>query len=130
MNGAGSAKAEGAQGGNGQGADGQNGKQAGSSAGLNDGDKTIQAADQRAAMGKISMILGKRSENVTGSAAVEVLSGEQALNTPYARRKAEHQDVHAKGERDEVPLELQAYVNSYFARLRQSGASAPRSQKK
>jgi hypothetical protein len=104
----------------GQNSDGQRGKQPGSGAGSSEGDKSLKAAEQRDAMGKISMIFGKRSQNLTGSAAVEVLSGEQLLTTRYQQKKVDHRDVHAKGERDEVPLELQTYVNQYFDRLRES----------
>ena len=34
-------------------------------------------------MGKISVILGKRSKEVTGSTSMEVVSGEQELTTRY-----------------------------------------------
>jgi hypothetical protein len=98
----------------------QTGKQPGSGAGKDDGDKSIRLAEQRKAMGKISMILGRRSENVTGTTAVEVVSGQQELATQYERRKSGHTDVHAKAERDEVPIEYQDYVTHYFKQVRQA----------
>jgi hypothetical protein len=72
-------------------------------------------------MGKLSAILGKRSEKLTGSTAVEVVSGTQALTTRYEQRKSVHTDVHAKAERDEVPLEYQSYVQQYFRHMREAG---------
>ena len=102
--------------------EGQDGKgQDGSSAGANEGDKDIMTAEQLAAMGKISVILGKRSENVNGSAAVEVTSsGEQQLSTPYERRRAQHVQVEAKTERDEVPPALREFVQQYFKQVRRA----------
>src|ERR1039458_9897478 len=43
-------------------------KQPGSGIGSQDGDKAIRDAEQLAAMGKISEILGKRSANISGEA--------------------------------------------------------------
>jgi len=114
----------------GQNADGEPGKLAGSGAGTSEGEKAIRKAEQRAAMGKLSMILGRRAENLTGTTAVEVLHGEQELITRYQDKKSDHRDVHAKGERDEVPLELQSYVDRYFARLHESGAGTADTKKK
>ena len=102
--------------------EGQDGKgQDGSSAGANEGDKDIKTAEQLAAMGKISVILGKRSENVNGSAAVEVTSsGEQQLSTRYQQRRAQHVQVEAKTERDEVPPALREFVQQYFKQVRRA----------
>jgi hypothetical protein len=115
---------------NGQNADGQPGKLAGSGAGESEGDKASRKAEQLAAMGKISLLFGRRSESLSGTAAVEVLSGEQELTTRYQDRKVDHRDAHAKAERDEVPIELQGYVNQYFVRLRESGVEPGHSKKK
>ena len=50
----------------------QSSKQPGSGIGSQDGDKAIKNAEQLAAMGKISEILGKRSATISGEATVEV----------------------------------------------------------
>lgn len=93
-------------------------KQPGSSAGSEDGAKDVKEAAQLAAMGKISVILGKRSENVTGNVSVETISGEQSLVTPYTDTRAAHIQTDAQIDRDEVPVMLQEYVQRYFAAVR------------
>src|SRR5437588_647539 len=89
-------------------------KQPGSGIGSQDGDKGIKSAEQLAAMGKISEILGKRSANISGEATVEVQSTSQQLHTPYAQRSTEHTQTGAQISRDEVPVSLQPYVQQYF----------------
>jgi hypothetical protein len=101
-------------------------KQPGSGAGRDEGDRQIKRAEQLAAMGKISVILGKRSKDVTGATSVEVVSGEQELTTRYENRKAKHIEVLDKAERDEVPVELQSFVRKYFQEVR-TGANPGRS---
>ena len=96
--------------------------QPGSGAGQNEGDKRIKQADQLAAMGKISVILGKRSKDITGTGSVEVVSGAQQLKTRYENRTSKHDSVQAKAERDEVPVELQGYVRKYFQEVRTAAA--------
>ena len=93
-------------------------KQPGSGIGSQDGDKNVRQAEQLAAMGKISEIIGKRSANVTGEATVEVQSTSQQLRTPYARRGAEHSQGGAEIGRDEIPVALQSYVERYFEQVR------------
>jgi hypothetical protein len=93
-------------------------KQPGSGIGSQDGDKNIRQAEQLAAMGKISEIIGKRSANITGEATVEVQSTSQQLRTPYAPRGAEHSQGGAEIGRDEIPVALQGYVERYFEQVR------------
>jgi hypothetical protein len=93
-------------------------KQPGSGIGSQDGDKSIKQAEQLAAMGKISEIIGKRSANLTGEATVEVQSMNQQLRTPYAQRGAQHAQGGAEIDRDEIPVALQAYVEKYFEQVR------------
>ncbi|HXS98401.1 MAG TPA: hypothetical protein VN736_27580 [Candidatus Limnocylindrales bacterium] len=93
-------------------------KQPGSGIGSQDGDKSIKQAEQLAAMGKISEILGKRSANISGEATVEVQSTSQQLKTAYVNRGAEHTQGGAEISRDEVPVALQAYVEQYFEQIR------------
>jgi hypothetical protein len=121
---------EGAQGSGGQKADAEEKKQTGTGAGQTDGEKKLKTAEQLAALGKLSVLLGRRSENLTGSASVEVVSGEQELTTRYVQKTVDHRDVHAQAERDEVSLELQSYVDNYFSQLRGSGVRPRRAQKK
>jgi hypothetical protein len=97
-------------------------KQPGSGIGSQDGDKAIKNAEQLAAMGKISEILGKRSANITGEATVEVQSTSQQLHTPYAQRSTEHTQGGAQISRDEIPVSLQPYVQQYFEQVRKQAA--------
>lgn len=103
-------------------------KQPGSGIGSQDGDKAVRQAEQLAAMGKISEILGKRSANVTGEATVEVQTTSQQLHTPYAQSGSEHTQGGAEISRDEVPVALQPYVQQYFEQLRKQ-ASPPATKK-
>lgn len=93
-------------------------KQPGSGIGRQDGSKDIKLAEQLAAMGKISEIIGKRTANVSGDMTVETQSGDQRLSTPYSRRKVEHSDAGGEINRDEVPVALQSYVQQYFEQVR------------
>jgi hypothetical protein len=112
--------AENAQQGKGQGKSDsrQSSKQPGSGIGSQDGDKQIHNAEQLAAMGKISEILGKRSANLTGEATVEVQSTSQQLRTPYANKGSQHAQGGTEIPRDEVPVALQPMVQQYFEEIR------------
>jgi hypothetical protein len=102
-----------------------------SGAGRQDGDKTIKEAEQLEAMGKLSLLLGKRAENVTGDVALEVESGRQRLITQYVQKNATHTDVQARTNRDEVPLALEPYVERYFDQIRKHGAAnGPRARRR
>ena len=103
-------------------------KQPGSGIGSQDGDKAIKNAEQLAAMGKISEILGKRSANITGEATVEVQSTSQQLHTPYAQRSTEHTQGGAQISRDEIPVSLQPYVQQYFEQVRKQAAPPAKKQ--
>jgi hypothetical protein len=93
-------------------------KQPGSGIGSEDGDKQIRQAEQLAAMGKISELIGKRSAAVTGEATVEVQTTSQQLHTAYVKSGAEHSQGGAEINRDEIPVALQPYVEQYFDQLR------------
>jgi hypothetical protein len=93
-------------------------KQPGSGIGRQDGSKDVKLAEQLAAMGKISEIIGKRAANVTGEVTVEVENSNQQLRTPYAQRDAHHAEAGGEINRDEVPVALQAYVQQYFEQVR------------
>jgi hypothetical protein len=99
-------------------------KQPGSGIGSQDGDKAIRDAEQLAAMGKISEILGKRSANISGEATVEVQTTNQQLRTPYAQKGAAHTQGGAEISRDEVPVALQPYVQQYFEQMRKQAQTA------
>jgi hypothetical protein len=118
--------AENAQQGKGQGKSDsqQSSKQPGSGIGSQDGDKAIRNAEQLAAMGKISEILGKRSATITGEATVEVQTTNQQLHTPYAQKGTQHTQAGAEINRDEVPVSLQPYVQQYFEQVRKQAAPA------
>lgn len=91
--------------------------------GKQDGDKTAREAEQLAAMGKISELIGKRSANVSGEVMVEVASGKQQLKTQYSQRKAAHAETGGEINRDEVPLAYQQYVQQYFEEIRKAPAA-------
>ena len=94
--------------------------------GSQDGAKDAKAAEELAAMGKISEIIGKRSANLTGEVMVEVASGKQQLKTQYSGRRGAHSEAGGEINRDEVPLAYQQYVRQYFEEIRKlsSGARA------
>ncbi len=91
--------------------------------GRQDGDKSAREAEQLAAMGKISEIIGKRAANVSGDVMVEVASGKQQLKTQYSQRKAAHGEAGGEINRDEIPLAYQQYVQQYFEEIRKLPAS-------
>jgi hypothetical protein len=93
----------------------------GNGAGSEDGAKDIREAEQLAAMGKISEIIGKRAADLSGEVSVEVESTNQQLRTPYASRKASHAAGGAEIGRDEVPVAVQSYVEQYFEMVRKQG---------
>ena len=98
--------------------------------GKEDGDKSAREAEQLAAMGKISEIIGKRAANMTGEVMVEVSSGKQQLKTQYSQRKASHADAGGEINRDEVPLAYQQFVQQYFEEIRKAPAAAPAAKAK
>ncbi|MGH9660894.1 MAG: hypothetical protein ACRD96_20260, partial [Bryobacteraceae bacterium] len=97
-------------------ADQQESNNPGSGMGKQDGLKDVKLAEQLAAMGKISEIIGKRSANVTGEVTVEVQNTKQQLKTPYSQSRATHGETSGEVNRDEVPAALQDYVQQYFER--------------
>ncbi|HEY6390702.1 MAG TPA: hypothetical protein VIX89_05470 [Bryobacteraceae bacterium] len=92
--------------------------------GKQDGDKSAHEAEQLAAMGKITEIIGKRAANVSGEVMVEVASGKQQLKTQYSQRKASHGEAGGEINRDEVPLAYQQYVQQYFEEVRKLPAGS------
>jgi hypothetical protein len=85
-----------------------------------DGDKSAKEAEQQQAMGKISEIIGKRAQNVTGEVMVEVGSSKQQLKTPWAQKQAAHAESGSEIHRDEVPLMYQQFVQQYFEEIRKA----------
>lgn len=92
--------------------------------GTQDGNKDVQLAEQQAAMGKISEILGKRAQNIAGDVMIEVSSGKQQLRTQYTSRSAASGDSGGEIHRDEVPLIYQQYIQRYFEEVRREKAPA------
>jgi hypothetical protein len=95
-----------------------------------DGDKSAKEAEQAQAMGKISEIIGKRSQNVTGEVMVEVGSSKQQLKTPWAQKQAAHAEAGSEIHRDEVPLMYQQFVQQYFEEIRKTPATAAKQDAK
>jgi hypothetical protein len=115
--------------GNGKSSDQQAAAQPGSGVGKQDGAKDIRAAEQKAAMGKLSEVIGKRSAQVSGEMMVESQSGPQQLRTQYSRRAATHGQSGGEVNRDEVPVELQGYVQQYFQEVRKQERSGTAARK-
>jgi hypothetical protein len=88
--------------------------------GQQDGEKAIREAKQLEAMGKISEILGKRAQQITGEMSVEVSSGRQQLKTQWSERRALHSDTGAETNRNEIPLAYQTYIQRYFEEVRKT----------
>ena len=103
----------------------QSSKQPGSGIGSQDGEKAIKNAEQLAAMGKLSEIMGKRSATISGEATVEVQTTNQQLHTRYEQKGTQHTQGGAEINRDEVPVSLQPYVQQYFEQVRKQAAGAP-----
>jgi hypothetical protein len=100
-------------------------KQPGSGAGNQDGEKRIKQAEDMAAMGKISEILGKRSANLTGEATVEVQNTAQQLKTAYAPGAIQHGQSGGEINRDEIPVAMEPFVQEYFKQARKQEPAAP-----
>ena len=98
-------------------------KQEGSGVGLADGSKDVKAAEQLKAMGKISEIIGKRSQTVSGETMVEVQSGRQQLRTDYTQSNATHAETDGDVTRDEIPLALQPYIQQYFEEVHRADSA-------
>jgi len=103
-------------------ADKTNSPDAKSGIGSSDGDKSAREAEQQQAMGKITEILGKRAQNVSGEVMVEVGSTKQQLKTPWAQKQATHVEAGSEIHRDEVPLMYQQFVQQYFDEVRKGEA--------
>jgi hypothetical protein len=99
-------------------------KQPGSGVGSQDGEKRLKQAEQLAAMGKISEIIGKRSQTISGETTVEVQATSQQLRTQYTNRSVQHTQAGAEISRDEIPVALQTYVEHYFEQVRKQAAPA------
>ncbi|MFN7920034.1 MAG: hypothetical protein U0Q16_08055 [Bryobacteraceae bacterium] len=94
--------------------------------GKQDGSKDLKNAEQSAAMGKISEIFGKRAQNITGEVMVEVSSSkQQGLRTQYTQKDAAHREAGGEIHRDEIPQELQHYVQQYFETVRKGESTKP-----
>ncbi len=117
--------------GGGKNSDQQASSQPGSGIGKQDGNKDVKAAEQMAAMGKLSEVIGKRSQNVSGEMMVETQSGPQQLRTQYSQKSAAHGESGGDVSRDEVPVALQSYVQQYFEEIRKAertGAATPKNK--
>ena len=114
----------------GKSADQQTSSQPGSGIGKQDGQKDVKAAEQLAAMGKLSEVIGKRSASVSGEMMIEQQSGPQQLRTQYTQSGAAHGEAAGEVNRDEVPVALQNYVQQYFDQVRKADQTAAKPVKK
>jgi hypothetical protein len=90
--------------------------------GSEEGDKTARDAAALKAMGKISELLGKRAQNVSGTVMVEVGSTKQQLKTAVEQRQAAHSEAGSEIHRDEVPVIYEQFVQQYFEQIRKMPA--------
>ena len=121
--------AQDAQGKNGgKSADQQASSQPGSGIGKQDGAKDLKAAEQLAAMGKLSEVIGKRAANVSGEMMIEQQSGPQQLHTQYTENNTAHKEAGGEVSRDEVPVALQSYVTQYFEEVRKADKKATKKE--
>jgi hypothetical protein len=90
--------------------------------GSEEGDKTARDAAALRAMGKISELLGKRAQNVSGTVMVEVGSTKQQLKTAIEQRQATHSEAGSEIHRDEVPVIYEQFVQQYFEQIRKMPA--------
>ncbi|MEO8028579.1 MAG: hypothetical protein ABI823_19005, partial [Bryobacteraceae bacterium] len=95
-----------------------------SGVGKQDGNKDAHEAEQLEAMGKISEIIGKRQQNLSGEVMVEVSSSKQQIKTQWSGKNAAHAENGGEVHRDEVPLVYQQYVQKYFDEVRKTPAGA------
>jgi hypothetical protein len=110
-----------------QSADGENGKNSDQKkksdspqqgVGSQEGDKTAKEAEARKAMGKISELLGKRSENVKGTVTMEVGQTKQTLKTLATESNASHNEAGGEIHRDTIPPAYEGFVQQYFEQVR------------
>jgi hypothetical protein len=119
-------KVDAAQAGTGRQGDKNNSPEAQSGIGREDGSKDTRLAEELAAMGKISELIGKRSANVTGEMTVESSSNGQQLKTQYSDQQAAHTAAGGIVDRDEVPIAYQSYVQRYFDQIRKNAPAGAR----
>jgi len=93
--------------------------------GSEEGDKTVRDAAAIKAMGKISELLGKRAQNVSGTVMVEVGSTKQQLKTAIEQRQATHSEAGSEIHRDEIPVIYEQFVQQYFEQVRKMPAKPP-----
>ena len=96
-------------------------KQPGSGIGRQDGSKDVKLAEQLAAMGKISEIIGKRSANVTGELTVEVTRA-AISNCAHPMRSATAQ--HTAGRRRDQSRRSAGRISGLRAAVFRAGAQA------
>ena len=119
-------KVDAAQAGAGRQGDKNNSPEAQSGIGREDGSKDTRLAEELAAMGKISELIGKRSASVSGEMTVETSSNGQQLKTQYSEQKAAHGAAGGIVDRDEVPIAYQSYVQRYFDQIRKNAPAGAR----
>ena len=107
----------------------QTSQQSKSGMGATDGDKTLQEQRMQEAAGKISEILGRRAENMTGDIQVKVTSKTNQLTTRYSDQGNKTYDAGAGDQpREEIPAEHQAYIKRYFVEIHKGDKTIPSSK--
>ena len=91
--------------------------------GSQDGDKSAKEAAAQKAMGKITELLGKRSENVKGTVTMEVGQTKQTLKTATSESAATHAEAGGEIHRDTVPPAYEQFVQQYFEQVRKADST-------
>ena len=95
-------------------------KEGRSGIGREDGRKETAAAEQLAAMGKLTELIGRRQATLSGEVTIEVASGTQKLRTPYTEQEVRRREAGGEVHRDEIPLIYRDYVQRYFEEIRKA----------
>jgi hypothetical protein len=94
--------------------------------GSGDGDKAIAEQQlQNQQMNKISELIGRRAENVSGDMQVKTSSKFNRLQTAYTGQEAAEANADAGDlSREQISIESQAYVKRYFLQLHKGRAKS------
>jgi len=95
-------------------------KEGRSGIGREDGRKETATAEQLAAIGKLTELIGRRQATLSGEVTVEVASGTQKLRTPYTEQQVRRREAGGEVHRDEIPLIYRDYVQRYFEEIRKA----------
>jgi hypothetical protein len=94
--------------------------------GSQNGDKSLKQAQELAAMGKLTEILGKRSAGLTGDMTIRALAGATIPAATGAERRVSHEDLGGEIHRAEIPEVYRDYVRHYMETIHDAAVARPR----